>query len=94
MVLDNHKEWLDNMDLINEASDHQSGFRKSHLLDPCLFFYIKKDLKGFDDCLLIWMISIDFQKVFDTINQNNTFKEIKSCWYDTVKWFQYLLSVK
>ena len=53
MVLDNHKEWLDNMDLINEASDHQSGFRKSHLLDPCLFFYIKKDLKGFDDCLLI-----------------------------------------
>ena len=45
MVLDNHEKWLDNMDAINEASDHQSGFRKNHLLDPCLFFLHKKRFK-------------------------------------------------
>ena len=46
----------------------QSGFRKNHSTDLCLSFLNDKILKGFDKELFTGMISIDLQKVYDTIN--------------------------
>ena len=42
--------------------DYQSGFRKNHSTDTCLFFLNGKILKGFDDGLVTGMILIDIQK--------------------------------
>ena len=39
--------------------DYQSGFRKSHSTDTCLFFLNCKSLKDFDDVFVTGMIYID-----------------------------------
>ena len=48
--------------------NYQSGFRKNHSTDLCLFFLNDKILKGYDNILFMGIILIDLQKVFDTIN--------------------------
>ena len=52
----------------NILYDYQSGFRKNHSTDLCLFFLNDKILKSFDKGLFTGMILIDLQKAFDTIN--------------------------
>ena len=48
----------------NILYNYQSGFRKNHSTDLCLFFLNDKILKGFDKGLFMGMILIDLQKVF------------------------------
>ena len=45
----------------------QSGFRKNHSTDFCLFYLTDKKSNGFNSGLLTGMILINLQKAFDTI---------------------------
>ena len=70
VVLDQSEEFLT---LSKILYDYQSGFRKNHSTDICLFFLNDKILKSFDDGLVTGMIFIDDQKAFDTINNDIIF---------------------
>ena len=54
----------------NLLYNYQSGFRKNHSTDFCLFILNEKILKVFDKGLITGMILIDLQKVFDTIDHD------------------------
>ena len=73
---------------------YQSGFRKNHSTDTCIFFLNDKILKGFDDGLVTGMILIDHKKAFDTINHDIRLKKLSIIGFSNhiVKWFQSYLS--
>ena len=52
----------------NLLLNYQSGFRKNHSTDFCVFFLNEKILEGFDKGLMTSMILIDLQKALDTID--------------------------
>ena len=49
---------------------YQSGFRKKHSTDFCLSYLNDKILKSFDKSSMTFMILIDLQKAFDTIDHD------------------------
>ena len=74
-------EWIIDDQTMNFLSDnnvlykYQSRFRKFHSTDTYLSYLHDKITKGFDPGLLIGMVLIDLQKVFDTHDNNILIKK-------------------
>ena len=65
-----HEQSMEFLDKHNILYKFQSGFRKNHSTDFCLFYLTDKIWKGFDSGLITEVILIDLQKAFDTIDHN------------------------
>ena len=74
----------------NILYNYQSGFRKNHFTDLCLFYLNDKILKGFDKRLFTGMILIDLQKAFDTINHEVLLAKLHAIGFSvkTMAWFK------
>ena len=75
VIHDQTMEYLTDNNIIYK---YQSGFRKNHSTDTSLSYLTDKILTGFDSGLLTGMILIDFQKDFDTINNNILLRKMAS----------------
>ena len=63
-----HDETNDFLSENKISINYQSRFRTNHSTNLCLSFLTDKSPNGFDEGLLTWMISIDLQYTFNTIN--------------------------
>ena len=61
-----HEQLSTFLNLRNLLYTYQSGFRKTHSTDLCLFYLNDKTLKGLDKSMMTRMILIDLKKAFDT----------------------------
>ena len=72
--------------------NYQSGFRKNHSTESCLWFLHDKILEGFDKGLITGMILVDFRKAFNTIDHNILLKKLSGFSNHTICWFKSYLS--
>ena len=69
--------------------NYQFRFRTNHSTNLGLSFLTSKILKSFDEGLLIGMILIDLQKVFDTINHDILLQKLEPIGFSdkSISWF-------
>ena len=78
----------------NLLFDNQSGFRKNHSCNTCLFNISESCYKYINNGELVGLVALDFRKAFDVINHEISCKKLKlyGCNNNAVGWFKSYLS--
>ena len=89
-----HNQTQEFLDKNNILYKYQSGFRKHHSTDTCLFYLTDKVKIGFEEGLLTGMVLIDLQKAFDTIDHSILLEKMSCLGFagKTIAWYKSYLT--